>query len=236
MTSGLFGANRCLCGAHSPHRLLSWMYANPGASLADAAKALGLSESNARMIATRLRRRPDRERLCPLCFAPAFYNKTCHSCGFEAGADSPPLGLDFDAMSPVHRILPGGGLGSDLTVANIAAIARRSYAREKLPPALLRNHARNLSHVAEPRDDALLRAVDSDLLQELKALYPDDGVSDMAARLARFEVREFRAKYPTLGSPKGLRAAVVGNVLERLRLLYPRLAVAPLAVLEGGRD
>jgi hypothetical protein len=172
----------CPCGAHQQHRLLGWLYHNPGAPLTEAAKALGLSEGNARMVATRLRRRPDYGRLCPECFAPKFFGGVCQTCGFEAGADSPPSVVDFDATSPVHRILAGGGLGGELTISNIAAIARRSYARDKLPAALLRNHARNLAHIAEPRGDALLRAVDSDLLQELKRLYPDDGVSDTAAR------------------------------------------------------
>ena len=222
----------CPCGAHQQHRLYAWRYANPGASLAAGAKVLQLSEGNARMIMTRLRRRPDYGRLCPECFAPNFYNGLCQACGFEAGASSPPLGLDFEAMSPVHRILAGGGLGSDLTIANITAIARKSYARDKLPAALLRNHARNLSHIAEPREDALLRAVDSDLLQELKRLYPDDGVSDTAARLARSEIAEFRRKYPALSNPKGLRMAIVALVLQRLELLYPKLRVAPL-VLRG---
>jgi hypothetical protein len=223
----------CRCKAHAQHRVYQWLYFHPGASLAASAVALHISESNARMIATRLRRRSDHGRLCPLCFASAFYRGACQKCGFEAGADVQPVTLDFESQNPVHRILRGDGLGSELTTSNYAALARKMYQRDKLPPGLLRNHGRNLAHLAEPKDDSLLRAVRSDLLEELKRSYPNDGISDMAAKLATQEVREFRARYPLLGSPKRLREQVVGNVLARLRLLYPTLPVAPMQVLGG---
>jgi len=131
--------------------------------------------------------------------------------------------VHFDSTSPRHRLLPDRGLGSHLSLGNYATLARRIYHGEELPTALLKNHARNLSHLAEPKQDALLKAVCSDLLQDLKKTYPSDEISDMAARLASEEVRTFRANYPMLTRPKALKQQLVQNVIRRLELLYPQL-------------
>jgi hypothetical protein len=213
----------CMCGAHAQHRLYSFLFFNPSATLKDASEALHISYSNARLLSTRLRRRKDFGRLCPLCFAPRFYSGSCQNCGFMVDGQPHTTEADFDATSPVHRILPDRGLGGSVSVSNYASLARTLYSGEKLPPARLRKHARNLSHLAEPRQDSLLKAIDSDLLEVLKLRYPDDGVSDMAARLAADEVRRFRRNYPALTAPKGLRRQLVDNVLRRLELLYPQL-------------
>lgn len=223
----------CGCRAHSQHRLFRWLYENPSASLVDAAKALGISWGNAKVISARLKRRSDYGRLCPLCFRSTFLRGSCQSCGFVAGVDTPQVAPDFDAMSPVHRILQGGGLGSELTVNDYTTITKLLYSKDKLPPALIRDHAKKLAQWARPHDDALLRGINLDLTNELKRLFPEDGVSDTAAKLAVQEVRTFRTRYPGLGTPHGLRAQVVEIVLARLRLLYPR-GVTPLPSSEEG--
>jgi hypothetical protein len=97
------------------------------------------------------------------------------------------------------------------------------YRGEDLSPAQLKRHAANLSHLVEPRQDRLLVSVLSKLLQELKANYPEDVVSDAAAKLALEEVKKFRMNYSSLRAPKGLCEQLVSNVVRRMEVLYPRL-------------
>ena len=211
----------CKCGAHRQHQLYSFLFFNPGANLRDAALGLHITHAYARMLSTRLHRRKDFGRLCPLCFESRFYNGSCQGCGFVMDGKRQGFELDFDGMSPVHRILPDKGLGSQLSASNYATIARRTYGRERLDPGLLRTHARDLSHLAEPREDRLLKGVCSKLLENLKSSYPEDGISEMAARLAVEEVKIFRMNYRSLKSPKGLADQLASNVLRRLELLSP---------------
>ena len=223
----------CKCRAHAQHRLLNYRFIHPSATLRDASEELHISYSYARWGWARLRRRKDylEGRLCPNCFSSAFANGVCHNCGFEAGEDL-VLGEDPAALhpvkgwsSPVHSILPDRGLGSRLTTGNIATLARRMmYNGEKVDAALLRKHASNLSHLTEVKEDNLTNGIRSLVLQELKSSYPDDGVSDLAARLIVEEVRTFRVNYPQLAAPKGLKGQLASNVMRRLELMYPRLA------------
>lgn len=214
---------RCSCGAHSQHRLLAFRFFNSGATLKDASEALHFSYGYTRLLATRLRRRKDRDRLCPLCGSPTFFSNSCESCGFTAGADSPTAAIDPEASSPVHRLLPNRGLGGYVSRGNYVTLARKMYRGEDLSPAQLNRHAANLSHLVEPRQDRLLVSVLSRLLQELKADYPEDIVSDVAAKLASEEVKKFRTNYSSLRAPKGLCEQLVSNVLRRMEVLYPRL-------------
>ncbi|HEV2225702.1 MAG TPA: hypothetical protein VGR56_02725 [Nitrososphaerales archaeon] len=217
-----YNGHGCKCGAHSQHRLLRFLFENRGATLRTAAEELHLSYPNVRMISTRLKRRPDRGRLCPMCFAPDFFSASCHTCGFTIDGSPPTTTvIDPEASSPVHRILPDRGLGGYVSRANYASLARKMYHGENLSHAQLKRHAANLSHLAEPKGDRLMSSVLSKLLEELKRTYPDDSVSEVAARLAAEEVKAFRTNYPSLTAPKGLGDQLVRNVLHRIEILYP---------------
>ncbi len=213
----------CKCRAHTQHRLWSFLFFHPSATLRDASAELHVSYAYARLLSTRLRRKKDFGRLCPICFAPVFYSAACHACGFTVDGQSQRVELDFDATSPVHRVLPDHGLGGHMSTSNYARLARMMYQSEKLSPALLRTHAASLAHLAEPRQDPLLKSIRSKLLQVLKELYPDDVVSDMASKLASDEIRSFRIDNPLLTNPKELADQTVLKVLDKLSLLYPTL-------------
>ena len=232
--------NDCKCGAHAQHRFLSYRFFHPSATLKDASVELRISYNYARLLWSRLRKRKDYGKICPICGLPALadvpslsggtLSRTCRNCGFEPGED---LVLEEDPAaqhpvngwsSPVHRILPDRGLGGRLTTGNIATLARRTmYHGEKIDLPLIRKHASNLSHMTEVKEDNLTKGVRSLVLQELKSTYPDDGVSDLAARLISEEVRTFRSSYPRLSAPKGLKEQLASNVMRRLELMYPRL-------------
>jgi hypothetical protein len=168
----------------------------------------------------------------------------CGHCGFEVGYSEVLEDTEITAaldpkdgwISPVHRILPDRGLGGHLSSSNYASLARKMYVGETLSPLLLKKHAGNLSHLAEVREDALLKAVRSDVLQALKSNYPDDAVSDLAARLVVEQVRRWRADYPMLSTSKGVRAQLVANVLRQVEQFFPRHRSEGNRVTSGPED
>ncbi len=218
-----YNGHGCKCRGHSQHKLLAFLFFYPGATLKDASGELHFSYAYTRLLATRLGRRKNRDRLCPICGLPSFFSHSCESCGFTVNRSSSATTVDPNASSPVHRLLPDRGLGGHVSRSDFASLARKMYRGEDLSPAQLRRHAANLSHLVEPRYDRLLSSILSKVLQELKATYPEDEVSDVAARLAKEEVRNFRMNYPSLKAPKGLCEQLFKNVLRKLALLYPRL-------------
>jgi hypothetical protein len=72
-------------------------------------------------------------------------------------------------------------------------------------------------------EDPLVRAVKSDVENELKRSYPSEAITDEAGKLVVKEVLEFRARYPLLVASKNLRKQLATNVLRRLSILHPQL-------------
>ena len=179
-------------------RLHRWLWDHPGATLAAAAKDLHLSYGSVVVAAHRLRRRPPG--LCPECFAPSFHAGVCHACGFEPAAPLDALAHAYaPASSPVHRVQPNGGLGSETDY----------YA---LKP---KYGARNVAHLVETGSDRFLERCRSMLWEELKGLMLTDGETEALTRFLVKEVREYRAKYPSLAASKGLARALVNLTLLR---------------------
>lgn len=250
----IYNPPSCGCAAHRQHQLLRYRYFHPSASLREAAGSLKVSYGYARLLWTRLRRRKDFGRLCPLCFSAGLAAGVCHACGFEPGQEpviddpadegrTPEAGRTYTAKatdpqkgwsSPVHRILPDHGLGSSLSARNIATLARGTmYTGEKVDQALLRKHAAILSHLIEPEDENLVKGIRSMVLEELKSTYPEAWVTDAAARLISEEVKAFRSAYPNLSRPKGLKEQLAANVMKRLELLRPAPRNSATPVLEA---
>ena len=202
--------------------LFKFRWYHPQAKLVEAAVALGITSANARMVWTRITRRPDFSVLCPECYGPERYNGGCHRCGVEFDGRPEPQ-KDFETQTPVHSILEGRGLGGGLSYADLREIARLAVTEKgKDRTEAINVLAGVLARETRPKGDALERGVLSDLLQSLKEVCPPDYISDDAANMARYEIKEFHAKHPDL-NPQGLRQSIVKNVLKRLELTYPQL-------------
>jgi hypothetical protein len=78
------------------------------------------------------------------------------------------------------------------------------------------------TEISRATEDALTSTAKSRVMEELKRYFPEEAISDEAGRLVLKEVIEFRSRYPGL-NPKGLAYQISENVLNRLRLLHPRL-------------
>ena len=187
--------------ARTQARLLRFMWENPNSTLKEAARSLKISYFAARHAASRLRKRPDYGHLCPLCFAPNFYNGVCQSCGYESDRIDAPIISDFDSQSPAHSIQPLGGLGSVMDYRRL----RLQYGG---------NNIANL--VKSKSEDRFVEKCRSKLWERLKSDMPSDYLTEVAARLLISEIRYFRANYSPLIGSRGAADAVVENVLARL--------------------
>lgn len=72
-------------------------------------------------------------------------------------------------------------------------------------------------------EDPMTRDVKAQVMQQLKAYYPTEAITDYAGRLCLKEVAEFRARYPLLAASKNVRKQLALNVMKRLEFLYPML-------------
>jgi hypothetical protein len=189
--------------AHSQHRVYRFFWENPGATSQAAAKELGMSPVAVRLAKHRLKARKT-ALLCPFCFEEALEGLVCRACGAELDAE-PVLSEIVDSQSAVHTIQPLGGLGSKTNYRGL----RLQYG------------ARNIEHLAEAPDDALLERCKSQLWQELKGPMLPDWITEEATRLMVREVTTFRRNYPGLVRSKGLGDQLVRNVLSLVKLRYP---------------
>ncbi len=189
-------------------------------------RGLHTSYGTVKVLWHKLKHRGDFARLCPLCLNPSRLNGGCSTCGAEIDHNSGQTSASYDTQSPVHRILEGKGLGSEVKVSDLRRILRPanpSLTSYKVNGRAMRLNA-TLRNSERRREDPLARAVKSDVLQALKEACPDDQVRDIAARMIEHEVSEFRLKYAGLSlNPKGLREATGRIVLARLEILYPQL-------------
>jgi hypothetical protein len=216
--------NTCRCGAHTQHRILRFVWKNNPARQTEIASGLKISLPNVKMGLARLRKRR-LDWLCPECFTESLVNGVCEKCGFEPFEPVLPIEVRSDSQSPINHIHAGNLLGSQIGKNN-------SYASLKL-------HGRygNDGQIVERRIDRglenpLIRAVKSDVENELKRSYPSEAITDDAGRLAIKEVLEFRARYPLLAASKNLRQQLALNAIRRLTLLHPQLRRSVLAVGE----
>jgi hypothetical protein len=216
--------NTCRCGAHTQHSILRFVWKNNPSRQSEIANGLKISLPNVKMGLARLRRRR-LDRLCPECFTESLVHGVCGKCGFEPFEPVLPIEVRPGSQSPVNHIHAGNLLGSQIGMNN-------DYASLKL-----RGRYGNDGQMVERRIDRglenpLMRAVKSDVENELKRSYPSEAITDEAGRLAIKEVLEFRARYPLLAASKNLRQQLALNVIRRLTLLHPQLRRSVLVVGE----
>jgi hypothetical protein len=181
-----------------------------------AARELQMTYLAVRLAKCRLTKRPDLSRRCPECWKPSLQGLVCASCGAEL--DQPfDLSELFDSQSPVHQIHPLSGLGSVTNYQNL----KFAYG------------GKNIRHLAERPENALLERCRSLLWQELKGPMFRDGIVEEANQLLSRSVSEFQSRFPNLLRSKGVADQLVKNVLGLLRFRYPNrfsvsLATPPL--------
>lgn len=161
----------------------------------------------------RLRQR-DLSRYCPECFRPRLLNGVCENCGFEPSTPVLPVEVRDDSQSPTNNLHPGNELGSEVDYTRLGFVNHGLVLKRRIERGI---------------EDPLIKAVKSDIENELKRSYPSEVITDEAGRLAIKEVVEFRARYPGLATSKNVRKQLAENVISRLRLLHPQLR--PLTVL-----
>lgn len=204
----LAGANSsCKCGAHRLHRVLRFAWENPSASRRDCAKALKMSYTNVLGAFYRLRKR-DLTRYCIECNRPTLFNGVCLNCGAEREAPRILATTVYDSQSPTNWLYAGNLLGSETDYDRIGLVNHGFVLKRKVERGI---------------EDSLITAVKSEVENELKRVFPSEAVTDEAGRLSVKEVLEFRARYPGLASSKNVRKQLAQNVINRVRLLHPRL-------------
>jgi hypothetical protein len=206
------GAVSCPCRAHQLHRFFRYRWDHPSTTLKQAAQDLHISLSNAKQLASRLRRRPRLWQTCPGCFSNQLFHGVCQNCGEEPAKPEIRLDIRFDQQSPSNSIQSGNGLGGDPDIREIKFENNSSVVIQ-----------RRMNRV----QDSLLSNCKSDVLEWLKGTYPREDITDLAGRLVVKEVSDLRARYPLLTGSKNLRPQVVQNVKNRLILVYPFLRSPP---------
>lgn len=170
-----------------------------------------MSPANIREGLWRLRKR-NLAVTCSECMKEKVFNGVCENCGFEPDAPVLPLEVMADSQSPTNHIFPGNSLGSDV-----------DYQALRKAGAFTSNEQVVKRWINSTIEDSLLRGVKSDVLELLKSSFPNEKVTDEAGRLCVKETVELLSRYPKLETAKYARAAIVQNVLARLKLLHPQL-------------
>lgn len=197
-------SSMCKCKSPGQHLVFRARWHYPQLTLKEISETLHLDYRNAKVLWYKVRHRPDFTRLCPECFQPHFFNWVCHLCGFEPARQDVPLIVDFESQSPVYRIQPHNGLGSDV-----------DYEKLKLSYG-----GNNIRHLVE-RDDTVLETLKSQLWEELKSEMPNDYVTEVAAIVLEQELSEVRRRYPLLIKSKHMKRQILENTVARLKMLYP---------------
>jgi hypothetical protein len=193
-------------------KVFRYCWNNPAASYRQIAEELHLSLSNVRVTLHRLRRLPDISRRCPECFAPSLLAGVCQACGFEPASFSLPLEVDFESQSPTNALHAGNMLGSEVDFNQLGIKGR--YANDGI---LLKQRMNGAL------EETLSRDVKSLVMEDLKAYYPSESITDLAGKLCLKEVAEFRSRYPLLAKSKNVKRQLAANMVGRLQLLYPFL-------------
>lgn len=200
----------CECGHHRKHQVWKLLWDNPSITRKEIARELRISPNNVRVI-MQLLHRMGLSRRCPECFMPKLLSGVCQACGFEPAAPVVPLDvvITFDQQSPTNHLQPGNELGSELDYHRVGFTNHGTVVQRWIQGAM---------------EDPLIRAVKSDVMNELKRCYPSEVITDYAGKLSVKEVLEFRAKYPILATSKNLRRQLAANVVHRIKMLYPSIA------------
>jgi hypothetical protein len=198
-------------GRSTLHRVYRYWWNNPSASYQEIADALHITKNNVKVTVHRLRKL-DLSRRCPECWGESLFGDVCQSCGFEPTAPDIPPALRFDEQSPVNHLHAGNQLGSDVDYNELRI--KGLYGNDGLLLKQRMNRA---------IENPLTKDVKAQVMQDLKAYYPTEAITDYAGKLCLKEVAEFRARYPLLAASKNVRKQLALNVMKRLDFLYPSL-------------
>jgi hypothetical protein len=198
-------------GKNTLHQVFRFRWGNPSASHQEIADALHITKNNVKVTIHRLRKL-DLTKRCPECWSESLFGDACQSCGFEPTSPDVPAALRFDEQSPVNHLHAGNLLGSDVDYNELHI--KGVYGNDGL---LLRQR------MDRAIEDPLTRDVKAHVMQDLKAYYQAESITDYAGRLCVKEVLEFRARYPLLAASKNVRKQLALNVLKKLEFLYPML-------------
>jgi hypothetical protein len=146
------------------------------------------------------------------------FGGVCQSCGIEPSAPAVPFEANPGSQSPTNNIHPGNELGSEVDYASIGFVNHWLVLKRRVERGI---------------EDPLIKAVKSDVENELKRSYPNESVTDDAGRLAIKEVLEFRARYPALATSKRVRAQLAERVIGRIRLIHPHLKFVTALPMEA---
>jgi len=177
------------------------MWFHPNATLKDAAHALKLDYAYVRAVWSRLRRRKDFDRLCPLCFHATRVGTVCTNCG--ADFTQPLPGLYSENSYPAIRLLRGKGLGTPF-------LDKYEYRRMKFANrrgALLKTLA---------VDDTERKNLEHAKLMLAKRLPKNPELAEIAAHMIEKEFIEYKTKYGLSVTAK-VASALVRTVLKELK-------------------
>lgn len=218
-TEQTYNAKPCNCRAHRQHRIFACIWENPSIRPRDMARLLKMKPENVRNGLWKLRKR-DLAATCPLCMEVKLLGGVCQNCGFEPDLPVLPLEILPKSQWPTNSLHAGSMLGSEVNY-NAVGFVNRGWVLKRLMDKSL--------------EDPLVRAVKSDVENELKRCYPQEVITDEAGKLVVKEILEFRSRYPALARSKNARKQLTENVLNRLKLLHPRLRVV-IALSENGHE
>ncbi len=189
--------------AKTEKAVFQYMYFNTGSSLKYAARDLKLNYFAVAKAWQRLKDHYDLSTLCPVCFHETLYNGVCHTCGFEDSEHTFEYGLDrsLKTHEPVFMIQPHNGLGTQV-----------DYNLLKFKYGSL-----NIAHLVEHEDDWIYENIKKKLLNELKKEYPDDRITNLAARILRREYERFKLFYPDLISKRDFNRILIEGVLKAVK-------------------
>ena len=185
--------------AKTKRALFRFKFFNPEASLKEAANALGISYSDAKVTWHRLKQSYNLASLCPICFSQAFDGKVCHNCGFTAEEDQElqEKALEFPEDHETVIDLKGKGLKLKASAQDIQSILDHGF----------RGH----------KDERKFERLKEMLFRELMNYSFDPGVRALALRILRSEFMNFKANYPELLSKHGVGELIVRSTIKRLR-------------------
>jgi hypothetical protein len=143
--------------------------------------------------------------LCPLCLSRLFEdgNSTlvCHACGFEYElvASSSSIAINDNHHENVFRLSGGLGTAVDYSELNF------------------KYGGQNIEHLINAGVRSPFSSLLSALMERLKGLMPSDRATERAYQLLSWEYRDASVKFPTMLHSRTFRAALIDNVIRRLR-------------------
>ena len=187
--------------AKTERAIFNYMYFHPGSTLVQAAKDLKLSYFATTRAWERLRASHDLTKLCPICFHETLFNGVCHTCGFEDKDSLEYESSELSSHEPVFMIQSHNGLGTETDYSMLH----------------LKYGAKNIAHLVEHEKDRRFEKIKSMLLEELKRDYPDPEITNLAARILKYEYLKFKVFYPDLLDKTDFGSILIKGVLKELK-------------------